>query len=214
MKQWKNTVFLRNADRYSEIPRDTVRLAIVPEQQELAEYLRQHGWFMIDRTMQATISLKKSIDFHRFCRIPVEKKDALTPRIYEISEAAFLWDTRFYTQSYPLVEDICQQIISYVDLVQSYYVCCFKDEIAGFLEVVPDRDKPNTSAEIRLAAVDEKYRPAGVALSMYAGVAEVCREKGIQKLWGRISSRNMSVLNLYVALGAYFSLPLDIYVRR
>jgi len=69
-------------------------------------------------------------------------------------------------------------------------------------------------AFIRLAAVDEKYRVAGVAASLYAGAVEKCREQGIKKIWGRISSRNMSVMNLYASLGAVFSQPLDVYVRR
>ena len=57
--------------------------------------------------------------------------------------------------------------------MKSCYVCRVKDDIAGFIEVV----EKNLEGEIRLAAVDEKFRLSGAALSLYAGAANFLREK-------------------------------------
>ena len=92
----------------------------------------------------------------------------------------------------------------------TYYVCRFQKEIIGFIEIVKSAED---SAVIRLAAVDPKYRLSGGALSLYAGIANLFKENGFRRIEGRISCKNMPVLNLYASLGANFSSPLDIYIR-
>lgn len=186
---------------------------IDPERRDLADFLRTHGYYMIDRTIKATIPLKKSIDFTRFCRIPLEEMEEATERVYEIAEKSFLLDSRFISEASDKAEEIQRQIHLFVQSMGSFHVCRCKGEVAGFLELVADEASPEMQAVIRLAAVDEKYRVAGAALSLYAGVATLCKARGFQRLFGRISSRNVAVMNLYVALGASFSLPQDVYVR-
>ena len=186
---------------------------ISPDASDLAECLRQEGYCMVDRTMRATIPLKKDRDFSCLCRIPLERVERPEKRIYEIAKQAFLPDSRFFDRTNASEEEKRASISAYVDEMQSFYICRCKGEIAGFLEVLPDKDDKN-QAVIRFAAVDEAYRIAGTAMSLYAGVADKCREQGVKRLWGRISSRNMPVLNLYATLGAAFSMPLDVYMRR
>ena len=185
---------------------------IEPEQRDSAAELRRQGYCMIDRTLRATVSLGKRADFASFCRIPVEEYEGDLKRIYEIAEASFLLDSRFMNYAEADEEEIRQEIHARVGQMKKFYVCRCKGEIAGFLELSRDEKSPQ-EAEISLAAVDAKYRVAGAALSLYAGVAKLCQEQGFKRLWGRISARNVSVMNLYAALGASFSLPYDVYVR-
>ena len=187
---------------------------IEPERRDLAESLRQQGYCMIDRTVKVTIPLKESMDFARYCRIPLEIQEGEVEleRISEIAEDSFLLDSRFMPTAQASEEDIRREIRIWVERMQKCFVCRCKGEIAGFLELSYDESHP-AEAEIKLAAVDAKYRVAGVALSLYAGVARFCREQGLKRLWGRTSSRNMPVVNLYATLGASFSLPLDVYAR-
>lgn len=185
---------------------------IEPEHRDLAESLRRQGYCMIDRTLKVTIPLKESMDFARYCRIPLEIQEGESERISEIAEASFLLDSRFMPTAQASEEEIRREIRIWVERMKKCFVCRCKGEIAGFLELSQDESHP-AEAEIKLAAVDAKYRVAGVALSLYAGVASFCREQGMKRLWGRTSSRNMPVINLYATLGASFSLPLDVYAR-
>ena len=191
----------------------TAQKFIEPEEWELAASLRRQGYVMVDRTLRVTISLGKKVDFSSFCRIPVEEREGELTRVYEIAEASFLLDSRFMPFVNAAAEDIRQEIRARVAKMKKFYVCRCKGEIAGFLELYQDEEHPG-EAEISLAAVEARYRVGGVALSLYAGVARLCQQQGMKRLWGRISSRNVSVMNLYAALGASFSLPLDVYCKE
>ena len=204
---------LHNIEEWMAFQVKPFKVVVDSDAKEIAELLRNEGYFMVDRTIKAAISVKKDRDFSRLCRIPLERIDKLEKRIYEIAKQAFLPDSRFFDRTNTSDDEKRGSICAFVDEMKSVYICRFRGEIAGFLEVLPDVENQN-QAFIRLAAVDEKYRVAGVAASLYAGAVEKCREQGIKKLWGRISSRNMSVMNLYASLGAAFSQPLDVYVRR
>ena len=99
---------------------------------------------------------------------------------------------------------------NYFAEMKNCYVCRVKDDIAGFIQLVCE----DTEATIRLAAVDERYRLSGAALSLYAGAVDLLRQKSFRKLVGRISTKNMPVVNLYATLGASFSKPQDVYIRK
>lgn len=204
---------LHNVEAWAAFQKKPSKFVVNPDAREIAKLLRNEGYFMVDRTIKATIPIKNDRDFSRLCRIPLERIDKLEDRIYEIAKQAFLPDSRFFDRTNTSDDEKRGSICAFVDEMKSVYICRFRGEIAGFLEVLPDVENQN-QAFIRLAAVDKKYRVAGVAASLYAGAVEKCREKGIKKIWGRISSRNMSVMNLYASLGAAFSQPLDVYVRR
>ncbi len=204
---------LHNIEEWAAFRVKPSKVVVDSDAKEIAELLRNEGYFMVDRTIKATIPIKKDRDFSRLCRIPLERINELENRIYEIAKQAFLPDSRFFDKTNTSDDEKRGSICAFVDEMKSFYICRFRGEIAGFLEVLPDVENQN-QAIIRLAAVDEKYRVAGVAASLYAGAVEKCREQGIKKLWGRISSRNMSVMNLYASMGAAFSQPLDVYVRR
>ena len=67
---------------------------------------------------------------------------------------------------------------------------------------------------MHLAAVLERYRASGAAMSLYAAAARDCRSRGIRFLDGRVSTANPSVINLYAYLGAKFSDPMDVYLKE
>jgi len=212
MNQQAEIRYLNEKEDWQEAGNEPIQWTIMPERRDLGEFLRRQGYCMVDRTIRATISLKNR-DFSRFCRIPLEQIKGPEERIYEIAESSFLLDSRFLMDASARTEEIKEQIRLFVRSMGEIHICRCKNEIAGFLEIVAGGKIQEKQAFIRLAAVDEAYRTAGVALSLYAGVADLCRMRGIQKLLGRISSRNMAVMNLYATLGAAFSLPQDVYVR-
>ena len=175
---------------------------------DLAEFLRQKNFVFIDRTIQATIPLKNSMDFKKFCRLPLETSE-LDERISEIAKKSFTQDVRFFISVPPVMNE--NLLENYLSEIKTCHICRVKNEIAGFIEVVETEEK--FIGEIRLAAVDEKFRLSGAALSLYAGAADLWREKNFRKLIGRISTKNMPVVNLYATLGATFSRPFDVYIR-
>lgn len=67
---------------------------------------------------------------------------------------------------------------------------------------------------VHLAAVLERYRASGAALSLYAAAARDCKSQGVRFLEGRISTANPAVMNLYAFLGAKFSQPVDVYLKE
>ena len=150
---------------------------------------------------------------HTKCRLKLEALSNTTDeidRIKQIAELSFLRDIRFL-DAIPYDErDIKRNIDAYVDDCNGkMYGNYFKGILVGFIEVVENLETKH--GVIRLAAVDEKYRMTGSAMSLYTGVVMRYRAEGFHSLTGRISSRNMPVMNLYAALGAKFSEPLDIY---
>ena len=142
--------------------------------------------------------------------MPIEHLDEPSARIYEIAEASFKLDVRFFDALPPSETEMRRLIREYVDGMHGVYVCRYKDEVIGYCEVV---DAADGEAFVRFAAVDEKFRRTGAAMSMYAGVFKTYRELGYKKILGKISSRNMSALNVWRELGAIFSNPEDVYLR-
>ncbi len=185
------------------------KCAIDSNRLDLVEALHNSGYIFIDRTVKATIPLKATTNFRKLCRLELQES-TLNERIHEISEKSFLHDARFISSVPPKFDE--ELLDDYLSKMKNCYVCFVKNEIAGFIEVVV---APSSSLEgvIRLAAVDEKYRLSGAAVSLYAGVANLYLQKNFRRLEGRISCRNMPAMNLYASLGATFSFPLDIYIR-
>ena len=199
--------FYKVSETAEEISAQNFRQVINSNRWDLADILRQKGYAFADRTIKASIPLKASKDFQKLCRIKIEESK-LNERICEIAKKSFTEDIRFFDSLPPKMNETLLE--DYLSKMQACYVCRLKGEIIGFIEVV-ETDK--ISAIIRLAAVDEKYRLSGGALSLYAGAANLFQEKNFRKLEGRISCKNLSVLNLYASLGATFSAPLDVYIR-
>ena len=202
-----NDQILENISDFQEVSADYSRCFIDSARTDLAEFLYKKNFAFADRSMLATIPLKSSSDFQKFCRLKIELCET-NERIHEIAKKSFTQDARFWI-SFPL--EMNEEIFEdYFAEMKNCYVCRVKNDIAGFIQLVEE----NSEAVIRLAAVDEKFRLSGAALSLYAGAADLLKQKNFRKLVGRISTKNMPVINLYSTLGANFSKPQDIYIRK
>ena len=65
----------------------------------------------------------------------------------------------------------------------------------------------------RLSRDDEQEGVSSSIKNQQAILEKYAKENGKRHLTGRISSRNMAVMNIYSGLGAVFSDPRDIYVK-
>ena len=171
------------------------------------------GYSFGDRTLGVSINLKRStVDYDSLVRFNLRRAEERDwPDILRIAQASFPTDRRFHVR--PMLDQKLANIIiqAWVEHLTGAYVCIYKDSVIGFIDLEPVSEK---EVSIHLAAVEEQYRAAGAALSMYAYAIRQAREDGYQKVTGRISSTNTAVMNLYAYLGATFSEPLDVYLKE
>lgn len=190
-----------------------VRLS-VPESFPRNRDLTEAGYVMVDRTIEAKVPVAVSrIDFQKYCRLPVVRSTEGRERIRAIAQGGFQQDHRFLVAN----EDggvLAKKLIdAWVDETGETFQCFQKDIVVGFASVVCSEEHGGTPF-IRLAAVDQHRRTPWTASSLYAAVFAYYQGEGKKYVCGRISTRNMAVMNLYASFGALFSEPLDIYIKR
>ena len=169
------------------------------------------GYIFADRTLGVEVNLKQSrIDYKKLVRFDICRTDSISEEIIDIALSSFPSDRRFHVAAKPDMK-IAEPIIrKWLDDLSEVYVCMHKEHIAGFLGLVFSTDG---GGFVHLAAVREKYRAAGAAVSLYAGAFLAAQEKGYQRVCGRISTLNTAVMNLYARLGGIFVNPIDVFVR-
>ena len=184
----------------------------LPVSLENQQAMREKGFVFADRTLGVSINLRRSnLDYKSMIRIKPElicnKKD----EILQIAKESFPVDRRFQV-ALNYNDRIKDSVITgWVEELEEYYACSYKGQIIGFLAL---KDIGEGKAFVHLAAVMEKYRMTGAALSLYANAADICKSRGYSSLDGRISSFNVSVMNLYAALGAVFQAPMDVFLKE
>lgn len=173
--------------------------------------MAEKGYVFADRTLGAVISLKrKDIDYQRLIRFEVRREEASHEDILDIALNSFPWDRRFHV-SRNIDDRVAEPIIrNWVENLSEVYVCAYKDQIVGFLDLEPYGE---TDCFIHLAAVRKEYRAVGAAASLYAYAILAAREKGCERVVGRISSGNTAVMNLYARLGGVIGDPIDVFVK-
>ena len=174
--------------------------------------MQERGFFWADRTLKVSISLARCpVDLTKAVRLPVEKIDGHKKDLLRIACASFPYDRRFHVL--PTCDDAVASMVlkEWVDSLDDVLACFFHEKIVGFLALVRNSEE---SLFVHLAAVEEKYRMAGAAMSLYARACQVTAERGFRRLEGRISSQNTAVMNLYAAFGAIFSEPIDIFLKE
>jgi L-amino acid N-acyltransferase YncA len=174
--------------------------------------LQKAGFLFVDRTLLATISLaKQTQDTRKLIRLPMIETHAYRSEILAIAIAAFTEDRRFHVME-QCNASVAEKVLKHwVDELDQVLVCLLKEQPVGFLalkELAPD------TLFIHLAAVEEKSRLSGAAMSLYARAVEIAKMRGYKKLQGRISSTNTAVMNIYSAFGATFSAPEDIMIKE
>lgn len=173
--------------------------------------MQKDGYFFADRTLHASINLSRfTIDTKKLIRLNIVSTKEHKEEIFEVARKSFPYDRRFHlaTETDNKAAEI--EIKKWVENLDDVLVCFYKDSVIGFLAL---KETDSETLFVHLAAVDEKYRLTGAAMSLYARAVEIAKEKGYKKLDGRISSQNTAVMNLYAYLGASFSDPEDIFIK-
>ena len=122
--------------------------------------------------------------------------------IENIALKSFPYDRRFHVRPLPDQETAEAVLSVWIDGLNNTYVCRYKDRTIGFIDLEAIDDE---TCFVHLAAVEEKYRASGCAVSMYAWAMQYAEQHGFKKLAGRVSTMNTAVMNLYSFLGANFS---------
>lgn len=172
------------------------------------------GFTFADRIIKATISLSKcSLDLDKMMRLNIEENfETHKEHLLDIACASFTTDTRFNLKNNNDDADTVRVVLtSWFDDLSSVYVAMLKDTAIGFISL---KELDSSSLYVHLAAVDEKYRLTGAGMSLYAKALLIAKERSYKKLVGRISSKNMAVLNLYSTLGAQFTEPKDVFLQE
>ena len=175
---------------------------------------QKEGALFADRTLGVTIVLSRvTQDLKRLMRLEMVETTEYREEILRIAEASFTYDRRFNLTPDCGLEVRHAELQRWVDELGPTWVALLKGQPVGFMNLKPVEGRPDTLA-YHLVAVEEKYRLSGAALGLYAKGIEVARERGYQKLVGRISSQNVAAINVYAMFGAQFSEPQDIFLKE
>ena len=205
---------LIEADSYEEVPTPEgnayYRVELPNNPNNITE-MSKKGYVFADRTLGVTINLKKSdMDYQKLIRFDIRRTEDNREEVLNIALNSFPSDRRFHIC--PVPDNTVAELIirRWVNELSEIYVCIHKEEVVGFLDLESFGEK---DCFIHLAAVQERYRAAGAAVSLYAYAILAAKEKGFEKIHGRISSSNTAVMNLYARLGGAFASPIEVFVR-
>ena len=177
---------------------------------ELEMQLR--GFILADRTLKASISLAKCpADLAKWIRLPIVETTEYKDEILRIAVDSFGYDRRFHFLPRCSQKIATQVLKEWVEKLDTVLVALFREQPIGFLAL---REVTSDILFVHLAAVEEKYRMTGAAMALYSRACQLAQERSYKKLEGRISSQNTPVMNLYVAFGAIFSEPKDIFLKE
>ena len=174
--------------------------------------MQRRGFILADRTLKTSISLGRcTVDLGRLIRLPVVETAQYKEDILHIACASFTADRRFHITPDCNPEIAAYVLREWVETLDETLVCLFKGRPVGFLALKADEAD---ALFVYLAAVEERYRMTGAAMSLYARACQLARERGYKRLEGRVSSLNTAVMNVYAAFGAMFSEPQDVFLRE
>lgn len=184
----------------------------LPSSAENVLKMQSMGFCLGDRTLGVSINIARSkINFDKQVRMDIVRTEEYKDEIVRIAKNSFPTDRRFHILP-ELNTDVAAMVIDeWVNDLDECLVCMYKDTPIGFLSL---RQVNDDAMFVHLAAVEEKYRATGAAMSLYAKAASLCKDNGYKKMNGRISTLNTAVMNLYSFLGAGFGLPQDIFLKE
>ena len=208
-----NNTTIIEADAADVVSKGDIVKISLPTSNENEILMFNNGFKLVERTIRTSIQVSKvDLDFDRLIRLNIEETTEYKDRIEEIALKSFPYDRRFHLRINFDDMDLFRSIIKeWIDDLDSVLVAKFKDTVVGFLAL---KETAEDTLFVHLAAVDEKYRLTGAAMSLYSKAVLVARDNGYKTLEGRISTRNSAVMNLYSYFGAHFENPMDIYLRE
>lgn len=184
----------------------------LPADEKFVSEMQEQGYILADRTLGVSINLRRSsIDFAKNIRMKVEESGEHRKDILRIAKESFVYDRRFHIL--PKCNSKTAELVlkDWVANLNNVLVSLYKENMVGFLAL---EETDADTLFVHLAAVEERYRLAGAALSLYSRAAQKAKDNGYKKLDGRISTQNTAVMNLYTYLGAVFLKPIDIYLKE
>lgn len=193
-----------------EMRYDIVKI-FVDSENAIFDLLSQNKYIFVDRILDVSMALSKVNDYEKLIRLPIVKTTEYKKEILQIAQKSFPYDRRFHLQLNYNQQLANVVIADWVDKLDEVYVCLYKDMPIGFLALI---QIDNKNSFVHLAAVDEEYRMTGAAMALYAKAIQISKENNYLNLNGRISSKNIAVMNLYANFGAKFSNPIDIYIKE
>lgn len=202
----------KEVDDWDTSSATNVRVSL-PSDIETMLLMQEKGFQFVDRMLQVTIPLaKECMDYKKLIRLHPMCVSDRKEEITRIAQCSFTRDRRFHV-AVAYNQEIANRIIAdWVEKLEAVYVCSYKERLIGFLALKGAEN--GESACIHLAAVDERYRMTGAALSLYAYAILEGKRLGYRRIEGTISCSNIAVLNLYSFLGGTFSNPTDIYLKE
>lgn len=208
-KEYKEGLHVFRGDSDQDRPNFVYRIEEAPDI-ERVPYWSEKGYLLTDRLQKVKVPLKQnSVDFAKQIRMKVILTDKYREEICQIAEESFVYDTRF-SVTHPVDDELRRQRIrDYVAGCDEWFVCIYKEKVIGF--IVP-RIENAREVSVYLAAVKPEYRISGAASSLYSYVAKYYKEQGYTTLSGKISSRNVSVANIYLSMGGRFAEVRDVYL--
>ena len=183
-----------------------------PARYEFQDDLEKKGFFRADRMLKVSINLRHiDPEIDKKIRQQVVPTTENKDEIFAIAKKSFPVDRRFHiAREYD--DELAASVIRHrMEEIEEYFVVLYKDMPIGFAGISEIEEKV---FEIKLAAVDEKYRMIGAAVSLYNFLVKEYASRGGKQLIGWISTVNCPVMNLYSALGAAFSEPSDIFLKK
>lgn len=193
-----------------EMRYDIVKI-FVDSENAIFDLLSQNKYIFVDRILDVSMALSKVNDYEKLIRLPIVKTTEYKKEILQIAQKSFPYDRRFHLQLNYNQQLANVVIADWVDKLDEVYVCLYKDMPIGFLALI---QIDNKNSFVHLAAVDKEYRMTGAAMALYAKAIQISKENNYLNLNGRISSKNIAVMNLYANFGAKFSNPIDIYIKE
>ncbi|MBO7048743.1 MAG: GNAT family N-acetyltransferase [Spirochaetia bacterium] len=208
-----NNTTIIEADTADVVSKGDIVKISLPTSNENEILMFNNGFKLVERTIQTDIHvLKIDLNLDKLIRLNVEETTKYKKEIENIALKSFPYDRRFHLRINFDDEDLFESIMKeWIDDLESVLVAKFKDTVVGFLAL---KETAEDTLFVHLAAVDEKYRLTGAAMSLYSKAVQIAKDKGYKTLEGRISTRNTAVMNLYSYFDAHFENPIDIYLRE
>ncbi|MEE3466945.1 MAG: GNAT family N-acetyltransferase [Eubacterium sp.] len=190
-------------------------VTISPPDRDQGRRLSYDGFSLLDRVVDVEVKSTQVQGLNRY-RFTISKESVSEKKeeMLAICSEAYVNDYRFYVsgeRSDPDAVARMRDLIGQLEHPGTILLWVeYRENGIGFLALTSEED----AMRITLAAVLPKYQGSGVALELYTKGILVAAEAGMNRVIGRISTTNTAVMNLYSHLGAKFTSPMDVYVRK
>ncbi|MBQ7973018.1 MAG: hypothetical protein IJ291_06160 [Lachnospiraceae bacterium] len=196
---------------------DGVRLEVSSSCEVDKTLLHENQYICVDRTIKAKISLGAIEGLDRLVRMDVRCLPGISEEVYEIARKAFKKDRRFFLTpdcDEELGHIVLGDYIKQLEMVEKLVFGCFyQDEPVGVLVAIKISE---TEYETVLGAILPEWQSKGAGMSLYAFEFGELQRRGVRTLYSRISTDNVSSLNLHISLSKgriQFIQPLDVYIK-